>query len=183
MVKSKIIGYTGKRGSGKTLTMTKDLYNYHKQGFKVYSNYNLNFAEQITTEELHKITREDFKFSDCVIAIDEIQIIFDSSRYMAKENKNFSNFVQQIRKRNIILLYSTQFIKRTDVRIRENTDIIVRPNYNEKYDICDSVYYDVTENEEILIFGESGFGSMSGTRVIFSASDVFDLYDTKQKII
>jgi hypothetical protein len=181
MVTSKIVGYTGRRGSGKTLSMTKDLYNYYNNGFKVYSNYDLKFAEYVTTEEIKGITGKDSRFSDCVIAIDEIQILFDSSRFMSKENKDFSNFVQQIRKRGIILLWTTQFFIRTDVRIREHTDIIVRPNYVAKYKICDCKYIDITRLESD--YGEiTPLDNDDSVRVIFFAEAVFPLFDTKEKI-
>jgi len=57
--------------------------------------------------------------------------IFDSRRSMAKQNLKFSNFIQQIRKRNIILLGTTQYSNTVDLRLRQHLDIIAYPNYIE----------------------------------------------------
>jgi hypothetical protein len=53
-----IITYRGKRGCGKSLTMTKDAYRFHKAGWKVIHNFSLNFGEYMDTEEILKIDKK-----------------------------------------------------------------------------------------------------------------------------
>ena len=100
---SKIVLYKGKRGCGKTLTMVKDGWNYYKRGWRVLRNFDCSFGEYIGEEEILNLDKNSDLFN-CVIMMDEVQIFFDARRSMRNQNLHFSNFVQQIRKRNIVLL-------------------------------------------------------------------------------
>lgn len=174
-----LVGYTGRRGAGKTLTMVKDIVKFYNNGWKIYSNIEIKGVPTtiLTSEEIAFIDK-DSSIKNCVLVIDEIQVIFDSRRSGSKANKNFSNFIQQIRKRNIILLYTTQYAGTTDLRIRQHTDIIVRPRYNKNFEICDVVYFDITASEDAFMLDSMPFNK----RVVFDARTIFDLYDTKKAI-
>ena len=50
--------------------------------------------------------------------LDEIHIYFDSRDFMRQNNRVIQNFFSQLRKRNILLLATTQYILHLDVRIR-----------------------------------------------------------------
>src|SRR6056297_3574447 len=100
---SKIVLYKGRRGAGKTLTMVKDGLSYYLDDVKVYRNFYCSFGEYIDNEDILKLDKKS-TLNNCVIMIDEIQIFFDSRRSMAKANVLFSNFIQQVRKRNITIL-------------------------------------------------------------------------------
>jgi hypothetical protein len=164
--------YKGRRGCGKTLTMVKDALNFYNKGWEIYSNFDIAIPyKKLENEHIININ-ENTKIKDCVLLIDEIQTIIDSRRSMRKENLNFSYFVQQIRKRNIILLCTTQFTKTTDIRLREHTDIVVKPKIYREYPIVEATYYDITSEEELNYIDER--------IIIYNPQAIFNLYDTNE---
>lgn len=174
-----IVLYTGRRGSGKTLTMVKDAIKFYNNGWKVISNIHIVGIEYtyLKTEDIINMDKNS-EFNNCVLVIDEIQVLFDSRRSSSKDNKNFSNFIQQIRKRNIIVLCTTQFAGTTDLRIRQHTDVIARPSFKKEFNVVDCIYYDITSSEEGLFQD-----SMISKRVVFNAFPIFELYNTNQTIV
>jgi hypothetical protein len=173
---SLVVGYTGRRGSGKTTAMTLDAYNYFINGFKVYTNMkSLVFASCLPENNILSMADSD-ELNDCVVVIDEIQVLFDSRRSARRQNVNFLYFIQQIRKRNVSLLYTTQFSRRVDIGIREHTDLEARPRIvlrKGEYYICDVTYEDIVTTIET--------GVPTYFRKVFVANDVFDLFDTNEK--
>lgn len=97
-----VVLYKGHRGCGKTLTMTKDGYQDHLKGFKILRNFEATFGSYISEEDILNLDKNS-NIRNCIILIDEVQIFFDSRRGMKKSAINFSNFIQQIRKRNIYI--------------------------------------------------------------------------------
>ena len=57
-------------------------------------------------------------FNDSIVLLDEIHIYFDSLDFMRRESRRMQIFFSQLRKRNILLLATTQYIMNLDVRIR-----------------------------------------------------------------
>ena len=179
MVFNLIVLYTGRRGSGKTLTMVKDILKFKEAGWTIYSNIEIKGVDTQTleTEDIINFDKKS-EMKNCVFVIDEIQVLFDSRRSTSKTNTDFSNFIQQIRKRGIILLATTQFAGTTDLRIRQHTDIIVRPRYNKKYFLVDVIYFDITASEDSFMLDEMPFNR----RLVFDARTIFNLYDTNKTI-
>lgn len=175
MLKDKIVFYRGKRGSGKTLTMVKDAYNYYIQGIKIYSNISVSFEhEKINKQFLINLMKDD-SINNCVIIIDEIQIYFDSRRSASSKNVSFSKVVQQLRKRGIILLCTTQYTGTVELRIRQHIDIMVNCKHNDEFNICENEYIDLTRIEDGLV-------NTSVNTIIFDASSVYNMYNTKEII-
>jgi hypothetical protein len=178
---SKIILYKGKRGSGKTLTMVKDGLKYFKNGWKVLRNFDLSFGDYISEENILTLDKNS-NIKNCVIMMDEVQIFFDARRFMKKENVNFSNFIQQIRKRNITLLGTTQFSNTIDLRFRQHIDIVAYPNFISKglsNPICEVIYVDVTSIEDNIL------GSVSEPlycKIVYNPLEIFKLYKTEEMI-
>ena len=170
-----IIFYTGRKGSGKTLTMVKDAYNYKSDGYEVYSNFKTSFTQPISNKDLMKLDKNSH-IKDCVLLIDELQVLFDSRRSMKKENMNFSNFLQQIRKRNIILLGSTQYSSTVDVRFRQHVDILVKPMFYKDYNVVEVKYVDLNSTDEDKFEPDS-------ITLVYIADDVFGLYDTRELVL
>ena len=56
--------------------------------------------------------------------IDEIHIYFDSRDFMRSNIRNIQTFFSQLRKRNILLLATTQYILNLDVRIRRQAQAV-----------------------------------------------------------
>lgn len=171
-----IVAYRGRRGSGKTASMVRDAYISYTKGRKIYSNIHLYFPyEPITHENISKL--KDSEFDNCVLLIDEIQVIFNSRNFQSKRNKDFSIFVQQTRKRKVDLFFTTQSLRTVDVNIRENIDINVfpKPIYDDNENLIgfESIYQDP--------YGREGFGIYKDLSIVsYLAKPIFKLYDTNQ---
>jgi len=119
----------GRQGSGKTAFITKLLVDNYSPDKKVYSNYSLFGIDykKITFDSkrnknsidiLDVIRDNPDYFNNSIMLLDEIHIYFDSRDYMRQNNRIIQNFFSQLRKRNILLLATTQYILHLDVRIR-----------------------------------------------------------------
>jgi len=173
-----IILYQGARGRGKTLSMTKDAYKYHLAGWNIVSNMeSLGFAKYMSPEDMLSIDK-NFKLDNCVLVIDEIQSMFDSRRSGAKENIKFSVFIQQIRKRGMIFLATTQYANTVDLRFRQHLDIVAVPNFNKNFNVCEVMYVDITTQEDALF----GIVEPKVASVVYDARDIFKLYNDKELI-
>ncbi len=171
-----IVLYLGRRGCGKTATMVKDAYVEYLRGRRVISNMeNINFGEYMSNDEIKAIDK-DSDIYNAVLLIDEMQIFFDSRRSMKKGNLDFSYFVQQIRKRKVDILATTQFAGTVEKRVREHTDVVARPNFLEKYTLIEVTYYDETSLQDFERF------EPLKRKVVFDPSPVFGLYDTEHII-
>lgn len=170
--------YKGKRGCGKTLTMVKDGYNFHCLGWKVFRNFHCSFGELITEEEIINLDKRSDIYN-AVIMMDEVQIFFDARRSMRKRNLDFSNFIQQIRKRNIILLGTTQYANTVDLRFRQHVDVLVYPEFWKDLNVCQALYVDATSTEDLLL---NQIKQPVTVPIVFEAWKVFPLYNTEELI-
>ncbi len=171
--------YTGRRGCGKTTTLVKDAYAFSCQGWEIITNMNsLSFADDVLDNEeilgLLETNRNNF-----VIVIDEIQTFIDSRRSMRKRNTEFAYFLQQIRKRNVIILGTTQFARRVDVAFREHVDIVAKPQYLEEYPVVMVEYYDRTATEDVFFLQDD---KPAVVAVLFDPRQVYELFDTEEVI-
>ena len=173
-----IVLYKGRRGCGKTVTLVKDGYLNKLRGFKILRNFSLSFGKYISNEEILNLNKDSLLF-DCVLMIDEIQIFFDSRRSMRKQNLTFSNFIQQIRKRNIILLCTAQYSNTIDLRLRQHLDIIAYPKFYKDLNVCEVIYEDLTALEENFFMGREP----NRVKLVFDAVPFFKLYKTDEMII
>lgn len=167
--------YRGPRGSGKTLSMVKDALRCYNKGFKIYSNISsLKFGQYITSDFILSLNRSS-KLKNCVLVIDEIELFFDSREFSQTQNKQFSRFLQQIRKRNIHILCTCQYISLIDIRIRQQLDSISYPYYDKNNGFCKVYYYNLTKLEGLN--GENG-PKLTPSLAVFDAKPLFKLYDT-----
>ncbi len=172
MASGMIVLLQGKRGSGKTLTVVELGLEYLEEGWKIYRNFSLPFGEYLSNEQILEFDR-DSDFRDCVILIDEMQILFDSRLWNSKSSIKFSHFIQQLRKRNIVIIGSTQYVDTVEKRIRQHVDIIIQPSFDEDLNVCSYTATDLTsfESGELLYY-----------EVFYDAEPIFSLYDTKEII-
>jgi hypothetical protein len=171
-----IVMYKGRRGAGKTLTLVKDAFTYYKNGWEIVSNFHLPFASYMDDKDIMAIDKTS-DIRKVVLCIDEIQIFFDSRRGMAKGNLTFSNFIQQIRKRGIILLCTTQFSNTVDLRLRQHLDVIATPNFIDKYPVVAVKYIDLTSIEDEWVT------EPVEKTVVYDPRPIFGLYDTEELIL
>ncbi len=119
----------GRQGSGKTAFITKLLVDNYTSNKKVYSNYSLfgidyvkitfdNKRNKNAIDILNVIKDNPNYFNDSIMLLDEIHLYFDSRDFMKNNNRIIQNFFSQLRKRNILLLATTQYILHLDIRIR-----------------------------------------------------------------
>ena len=119
----------GRQGSGKTAFITKLLVDNYNSSRKVYSNYSLfgidyekitfdNKRNKNAIDILNVISDNPDYFNNSIMLLDEIHIYFDNRDFMKQNNRIIQNFFSQLRKRNILLLATTQYILHLDVRIR-----------------------------------------------------------------
>lgn len=174
-----IVLYVGARGKGKTLTMNKDGYNFKCKGFEVFANFECSFAKEISNDEIMELNKGS-ELYDCVILIDEIQIFFDSRRGMYKRNIDFSNFIQQSRKRNINILCTTQYSNTIDLRLRQHLDVMAYPNFIKDLNVCEVTYKDLTTIENDIITGL--ITEPKSVKIVYNAEKVFNMYNTNEMI-
>lgn len=112
--------FVGRRGRGKTLLMTRRLYRRYKMGYKIYTNYNVEFPhEKLDAVKLMEMGKE---LHNCAMGVDELQTMIDSRNSMSIRNKLISYFILQTRKRNVVLFGTTQHERMIDIRLRQQTD-------------------------------------------------------------
>jgi hypothetical protein len=174
-----IILYKGARGRGKTLTMIKDGLAFYLRGYKILRNFECSFGTYIDNEQVLELSK-DSNLNNCVLMIDEVQIFFDNRRSMTKQNITFSNFVQQIRKRNIIILCTTQYSNTIDMRLRQHLDIIAFPSFKKDKAVCEVTYMDLTRLQDNEFFQDN---KPMTCKVIFNAQPLFKLYNTGEMIV
>lgn len=121
----------GQQGSGKTLFMTKHLIDNLTDERPVFSNYTLfgidykpitfdnsKEAKKGKIDILKRLEVDDNFFNNSIMLLDEIHVYFDSRDWIRTNVRPIQTFFSQLRKRNILLLATTQYILNLDVRIR-----------------------------------------------------------------
>lgn len=120
-----VIAFVGKPRTGKTLGMSQLAYSKYKNGFEVFANYRLNFAKYVSIDDMVNIPFEDVDRHPKVLCIQEADKIFDSRRSMKDSNRLLSSLSGQSGKRNLDILYDTQFFSRIDSSLRYVTEYVV----------------------------------------------------------
>lgn len=132
----KTIGMIGHRGSGKTNSAVNVVINdWLIRGKPVWSNVDISVrvcyrqAEYIfMTRPLQKMSLFDLRpgFNNGCILIDEVNAVAaDSSKFSSNANLAFANFMQQIRKLGLSVVYTVQGWNWVDPRLRFQTDYVV----------------------------------------------------------
>jgi len=86
--------------------------------FKLFANYTIKNYPYICMKDANA-----FKIaSKGVIIIDEAHEVADSRDFKEKRNKDFSHFMFQTRKKDLIIIYATQSVDQIDKRIRNNAE-------------------------------------------------------------
>jgi hypothetical protein len=115
-----------KRGNGKTLAMTYYLYQAHKEGIRVITNYQTSFSEMLPIMEITKRIMED-DLRNIAIGITEVQIVLNSLGTKGDIVKFVARMVSQTRKREVDIFYDTQRYMDVHIRLREQTDYVYKP--------------------------------------------------------
>lgn len=171
----------GKQGSGKTCFITKLLYT-ELDNRKVFSNYKLfdfdyvpitfdNELEPDKIDILKQLEDEQNYFDNSIMLLDEMHVYFDSLDFMQKNNRKMQRFFSQLRKRNILLLGTTQYLMNLDVRIRRQCMNVFEMNH-----IFKSLF-------EVTTFEIDGYFSKEVSRYNIDLGVYFNKYDTNEIIL
>lgn len=174
-----ILSFIGTVGSGKTLSMTYEAWKYYKLGYRIFSNYHLEFPHtKLNWKILETMIAERTQLENAVIAIDEMHIWIDSRSSMEKKRKGITYFILQTRKANIRLLYTTQHLGQVDKRLRDTTDILVFcRNMTNKTSLVADDSVDVYIQQEFVYQWRENM--KPAVKVIY-ANPVFKLFNTKE---
>jgi len=171
----------GRQGSGKTAFITKLLVDNYSSDRKVYSNYSLfgidyekitfdNKRNKNAIDILKVISENPDYFNNSIMLLDEIHIYFDSRDFMKQNNRIIQNFFSQLRKRNILLLATTQYILHLDIRIRRQALAVFQMT-----NLKDGIFR--VEVHEI-----DGYYTNFIRTELVNLSDYFKYYDTNELI-
>jgi len=171
----------GRQGSGKTAFITKLLVDNYSSDRKVYSNYSLfgidyekitfdNKRNKNAIDILKVISENPDYFNNSIMLLDEIHVYFDSRDFMKQNNRIIQNFFSQLRKRNILLLATTQYILHLDIRIRRQALAVFQMT-----NLKDGIFR--VEVHEI-----DGYYTNFIRTELVNLSDYFKYYDTNELI-
>lgn len=135
---SNIIGVVGMPGRGKTATAVYIAYKlYHRKARKVISNTPLNFTHQfvrrpvipkdgsLPVEFEAMLGDPDNLHKRALLLADEVHAWMDSRESMTTGNRVLTEFITQLRKRGLDMIYTTQDFGYADRRLRRLTTHIV----------------------------------------------------------
>lgn len=185
--------FLGIQDSGKTLSMTYYAYRYFKKGYKIFSNYNLEFEhEKLTKEILESYVKGKVQFENSIFIIDEIYLIMDSRSFGKTFNKLFSYFVLQTSKRSVHLFGTAQYFNTIDKRFRDNVNFMcycqrMQQIGNNMYPVTDKIRI-LKHNNKLYIKNsflikdsfDGLFPTFANKNYYIRAEPCFKLYDTKE---
>lgn len=168
-----ILGFIGRMGSGKTLSMTREIKKYKNKGFHIITNYDVSFAdESLDFDKLYKMAENQEPLNNVVIALDEIHILLDSRSSITKTSKVMTFWLNQTRKMNVKLFYTTQYAHQIDKRLRFGTDIFV---------YCDGVSVIKEDKKYFICYNEYETDGRF-IRDTFIGNDYYNYFNTYQVI-
>lgn len=117
-----IIGVVGKPRTGKTLYMVLRAYINYQKGYKIFSNFKCSFATRLEMNEMLQIAYTEMERNPKMLMIQEIDKIFNSKRATSNENTLLGGLTGQSGKRNMDIIWDTQFPHLVDTQVRNITE-------------------------------------------------------------
>jgi len=130
------LGFIGYRGTGKSASVAKIIIeDYLLSGRNAWSN--MPISVEVFYKDAHKLFETkpmpklkllegDTEFRNGVMVLDEINMeVAESSRFMSSTNLDFTNQLQQIRKKGLDVIWSAQSWNTVDARVRWQSDYII----------------------------------------------------------
>ncbi|MEM0173574.1 MAG: ATP-binding protein [Sulfolobaceae archaeon] len=173
---NKIVALLGRRGVGKSNHAISFLYYYYQQGRTIYSNIWLSFPYKKLELEMIKTLPEEL--NDSVIFIDEIHMWADAYKFFSKNSRSLSTLATQLRKRNITLIFTTQFLTQTVKRLRDQVDYLL---LLEKYKPYDPSYNGWAKVVVLDATAPSGRDYLD--EYIFDGRAYFNMYNTNEIVL
>lgn len=136
-----IYAIVGGIGTGKTLSLTAFGLVDLEKGKKLFCNIKLKNVQgykklifelnkDIINNMFLEVKNGTLKLENSTILIQEAHNYLDSRNSMSKQNKSLSYWILQSRhtgKGSCDIIYDTQNLGQVDIRLRRNTDFIMRP--------------------------------------------------------
>lgn len=113
-----LVGIMGKMGSGKTLTMSI-LASYLSRATKAPLRANYKLEGALPVESMNDVVEAE----SAIFCFDEMWLSMDSR--MWQDNIRLTQWVNQTRKKRMIVFYTTQHIRQIELRARNATDILI----------------------------------------------------------
>lgn len=175
----------GRRGAGKTLTLSRMLYEYrNKFDDNIYIATNFGWSGEDFQINHWKQLMEDYD-KPIIFGFDEIQNEFDSREWKNFPSNLFHDFTQA-RKKGKMIISTAQYYEMTDKKVRFYTDNIIEITRVLGYNrILKLKTYERTEYERKTLADKSlFFGNIPYIKKeLFIASDLYrNLYDTHKMI-
>jgi len=172
MMKYPIIAITGDFGAGKTLYMTFLGRVYHDQeGMHIFANYKQK-AVDYTPIQFRELRTFPDDVHDGVLLMDEGQVDADAYNFWKKGVQDMTHFITQLRKRNLILLYTAPRFSKVVKSLRDYTNYEVRV-YSKEEGVVTALTYK----------REEGFPPVLINDKTYILRAIYPLYDTKQIIM
>lgn len=127
----------GLQGSGKTAFATRLILNEHNNR-PIFTNYNLygipfikitlgnEKAEKSGSIDILKTIKKNPSFFDnSVMVLDEIHVYFNSKNYFKDRQRELDQFFSQLRKRNILLIATTQRFMSVNISVRSQARFLM----------------------------------------------------------
>lgn len=139
------IAIVGDFGGGKTLLLTFFGLIYHSQEkMNIFANYDL-FGVDFRKVTFQEVSKMPDWLKDGVLLLDEVQVGADSYNFFAQDVKQITQFITQIRKRNIILIVTSQRLNFIAKRIRQLINFYIEVRAMNKKGLIEVKTFDVAE--------------------------------------
>lgn len=113
-----LVGFTGNMGTGKTLSMVIHGYALHRRfNVPVFANFDTTFSMPVHSWD------DIYRINNGVLMLDEAHVAFDSRAF--KDDHGRTHFILQTRKKNLLVMFTTQHISQVDKRLRNVCDYVV----------------------------------------------------------
>jgi len=117
-----LVGIVGIQGQGKTNSMTAYgmlVSMLTKQSlFANYSLYGCEYTKIHSFQELKAIKKG-------IVLLDELWLSMDSRASQTRNNRALTGWLQQTRKKDLIVFYTTQLFSQVDYRLRQATQWVI----------------------------------------------------------
>lgn len=171
--------HTGRPGTGKTYSLTKNILKYLKKGEKVFCNYKL-FPNELEKEKYYieknlliywKNPHDILNIKSGIVAMDEAHVYFNSRKWKDLPEE-FLRLLAQHRKKGLHIEGTVQHINRIDIVMRELVDYwytyVSRPFFFVRYE------FDIDQDKQKK--------HILSQKWIFKNKKIYNSYDTLQTI-
>lgn len=121
----------GKKGSGKSTTLTKIAINYLKKGYKVYSSFEIPGTYLFNPRDIGHFAFDEWS----IVIVDEMSLLYSNRDFKIMDRKVIE-WVQQLRKQHC-RLYGASVAFDIDLKLRDQADYLyLMKKYLRVFSVC-----------------------------------------------